>query len=52
MAFGHSSLRWFEACSCKPAPRVKNALVAHYVYSIGTFEMTKFIQIPSEISVI
>jgi hypothetical protein len=21
MAFGHSSLRWFEACSCKPAPR-------------------------------
>jgi len=21
MAFDHSSLRWFEACSCKPAPR-------------------------------
>ena len=42
MAFDHSSLRWFEACSCKPAPRgppsssvqlrtlyIKSALVAH-----------------------
>lgn len=47
MAFGHSSLRWFEASSCKAASRgqtlifwavthtlYKSALVAHYRYGI------------------
>ena len=30
MAFGHSNLRWFEACSCKPAPRgLPSSLVKH-----------------------
>jgi len=28
MALDHSSLRWFEACSCKPAPRGL-ALILH-----------------------
>ena len=51
MAFDHSSFRWFEACSCKPAPRgppssfvqlrtlyEKNVLVAHYYESISVFK--------------
>jgi len=35
MAFDHSSLRWFEACSCKPAPRGLPSSLAQLRAAIG-----------------
>ena len=37
MAFGHSSLRWFEACSCKPAPRGPDSPIKYYLRSDSAF---------------
>ena len=39
MAFDHSSLRWFEACSCRPAPRNLLPVLCSYAHFTYIYEV-------------